>query len=175
MNLLFVLLRNMEADTRSKLNTVTSRGTVGKVWQLINEQATKGDFDKNEIIKQTGISPSHLDKITSELLAKCYAALFGNDVLALLDFLSSRVTLIRSFYQELARQMKVLPGKIDKQELADIIRQCFRMIHNNMPMAYRDHKASARLAKLYISLFRGVQKKEAEFSTLSIMRQTKKK
>lgn len=163
MNLLFALLRNINSTLQERLKKLAPRGTVGEVWAVINRQAAKGEFDKKEILDQTGISSSHLDKITSELLAKCYILLFGENILELLDFLSSRVALIKLFYNEMNRKLKSFTRTEDNQEQARFIRECFRMIHTNMPMIYRDHNASRKLAKLYISLFKGSSKQEAEF------------
>ena len=163
MNLLFVFLKDLPLSMRVQVNTMMPRGTLGSVWALLNEQATIGDFDKKSIIDKTGVSTSHLDKITSELLTKCYQILFGNDAVALLEFLSSQVPLIKLFYSEMYRQLNLFSKVADNGKQIELIQQCFRMINNNMPMAYRDPKAIDKLSSQYISLFKGKQKKQAEF------------
>ena len=70
MNLLFTFLKNLRAAERDKLNTINYRGTTGIFWNLIYKQAKQGIFDKETILKATGVSAAHFDKITSELLAK---------------------------------------------------------------------------------------------------------
>ena len=144
MNLLFVFLKNIDDEKRSKLNSLVPRGTTGAVWLLIHEQVESGEFDKKDILAKTGISTSHLDKITSELLGKCYHILFGNDTLALLAFLSRQVVFIKFFYNELPRQFKAISISGDAKQQAEFIKRCFGMIHSNMPIAYRDEKVSAR-------------------------------
>jgi hypothetical protein len=169
MNLLFALLRNINSTFHQRLESLSPRGSVGQVWALINEQAARGEFDKKGILDKTGISSSHLDKITSELLAKCYTLLFEDDTYELLNFLSSRVSLIKQFYNEMTRQLKYNARTGTNEDQAKFIRQCFQMVHTNMPMIYRDSKVSKRLAKLYVSLYTGPSKREADFYMQSVL------
>lgn len=165
MNLLFVFLKHLEEPMKAKLRSITPRGTTGAVWALINEQTASGEFDKKQITQATGISTSHLDKISSELLARCYQILFESDATKLLDYLSRQMVYVRLFYSELSRQLKSLSGMGDTEQQALFIRQCFRMIHTNLPMVTREPDMSERMAAKYVSLFKGVAKKEAVFYT----------
>jgi hypothetical protein len=153
------ILRN---HFESELDSLSPKGTTGAVWLLMNEQVAKRIFDKKDILDQTDISTSHLDKIISELLAKRCQLLF-EDVSSLLNFLSNRIVFIKLFCNELSRQTKNLAKTGTTDQQADFIIRSFQMIHTNMPIAYRDEKASAKLAKDYISLFKGAKKHEAEF------------
>ena len=166
MNLLFAFLRHLDHPIKSKLIAIKPRGIKAKVWLMISEQANGNvDYEKETIIKETAITSAHLDKISSELLTLSYQVIFGTDILSLLTFLSKRVVYVKLFFRELERQTKSMSpaGDIDIQ--CNMIRQCFRMIHTNMPLSSRHKLASIKLAKKYLSLHKGLTKAEARFYT----------
>lgn len=163
MNLLFVFLKNVKDPERSKLNAISPRGTVGEVWHLINEQSSQPELDKQAILQHTGITLAHLDKITSELLARCYETIFGDNEIALLDYLSSRVSMNRLFYAALPRYLKIISETQDTAQNIAFIKKCMDMIHGNMPLVYREEKTLKDLAKKYIALHTGEAQKNAAY------------
>ena len=169
MNLLFTFLKNLRAPERDKLNTINYRGTTGIFWNLIYKQGKQGIFDKEAILKATGVSAVHFDKMTSELLSKSYTLLFNGDAMALLNYLSRTLAEPKLFYNELNRYLKKLPPSITKDDEAAFYKQCFTMIHGNLPIMHRLPETSEKIASNYVALFKGKQRTEAEFFTASIL------
>lgn len=163
MNLLFVFLKNVKEPERSKLTTIHPRGTMGVVWDLINEQTELPEIDKQKILSSTGITVAHLDKITSELLGKCYHAIFGDDEIALLDYLSSRVSMNKLFYAALPRYLKQITTSRDTAQKTAFVKRILDMIQENMPLVYRENKMIKELSEKYISLHGAKTKKDAEY------------
>ncbi len=163
MNLLFIFLKNVKDPERPKLNAISPRGRMGEVWRMMNAQIGNPDIDKQAILHATGITPAHLDKITSELLARCYQEIFGDDEIALLDYLSCRVSMNRLFYAALPRYLKIKAETADKIGNISFVKQCLDMIQGNMPLVYRDEKTIRDLANRYLSLHTGQDKKSAAF------------
>lgn len=163
MNLLFVFLKNVKEPERSKLASISPRGTMGEVWLRMNEQTSQTEFDKQQILKDTGITLAHLDKITSELLARCYHAIFGDDEVALLNYLSSRVSMNRLFYAALPRYLKIKAETADTAANIAFVKECLDMIQSNMPLAYREEKTVKELSTRYVNLHTGDAKKSAAF------------
>jgi hypothetical protein len=163
MNLLFEFLKNLDEQAYNKLARLNTRGTKEEVWLLLYAQARGKGFDKKQILAKTGVSVSHFDKITSELLLQCYQMLFGTDTLALLRTLARKPVYIRHFYNELVKQLRLAKANPDKSRVAGLIRECFRIIHTHIPMSYRDEAISARMAQQYVALYKGTDKTEARF------------
>lgn len=163
MNLLFVFLKNVKDPERSKLSSLAPRGTMGEVWRLMNEQAAQPELDKQAILHETGITTAHLDKITSELLARCYQAIFGEDEIALLDYLSSRVSMNRLFYAALPRYLKIKSETEDTAHNITFIKKCLDMIQVNMPLVYREEKTVKELTSKYVALHSGEARKDANY------------
>ena len=159
MNLLFDFLKNLGEPELARLAVLKSRGNVQQVWQLINLQVKEGAFSKDKLLKDAGISAAHLDKITSELLAKCYETLFGDDKIALLDLLSLRLPYLKHFYSELTRQMKQVETELTPERRYHFYVACFDLMQANLPIAYRDEKVLKKLAAKSLSLFKGERKK----------------
>ena len=88
------------------------------MWRLINQQVERFQFDREKIEATLDISSAHFDKITSQLLSKCYEQLFSDNGLALLTFLSERTAFSKHYYQEVKRQMKEAEENFGKKQLA---------------------------------------------------------
>lgn len=155
MNLLFDFLKNLPESEKNKLRNLQISGVSRGVWQLVNEQAIKGVFDRTRIQKELAISSGHLDKTTSLLLEKCYSHLFPNNVLGLLGFLSSRVAFVKHFYHELKRQLKYAEAEFDKKELIAFYNANINFIYFNMPIMHKDEKVLKKLAAKYLAFERG--------------------
>jgi hypothetical protein len=145
-----------------QLSAIRPRGTTGIVWTHINLNVAAGEYDKKKLMTDADISSSHLDKISSELLTKCYQVLFGHDRVALLEYLCKQRSYTKLFYTELGRQLRLIKGMDSSDQQAAFIRECFRIIHTGLPMSYREPNVSERMSKQYVALFRGAAKKEAE-------------
>ncbi|MBS1595782.1 MAG: hypothetical protein JST90_15815 [Bacteroidetes bacterium] len=163
MNLLFVFLKNVRDPERSKLATIQPRGTMGIVWDLINKQTELPEIDKQKILSCSGITVAHLDKITSELLGKCYHAIFSDDEIALLDYLCSRVSMNKLFYAALPRFLKQKAASGDITQNMIFIKKVLDMIQDNMPLVYREEKTLKDLSEKYIALHTGKAKSDAAY------------
>jgi hypothetical protein len=149
MNLLHEFLRYLNQDEKEKLKALRFRGAVGKAWQLFQQQATEAEFQKEKMRKELEISTAHFDKISSEILTRCYAIICPEPTEILL-FLSRRTAYIRHFYAELQRQMKRISRLSEKQQ-AVFCRFAFNCIHQNMPIVYKDEKVLQQLAQKFFS------------------------
>lgn len=161
MNLLFDFLKNLPDAELRIVKFMQLKGTTGKVFDAMVTQAGKGTFDREAIQKQTGVSDSHFDKITSELLSKCYKTLFPNEGLDLLNFLSMRIAFNKHYYKELPRQLKraeKLPGKAEK---AVFYKGCIDHQHFNLPIMYKDIKVLTKLGENYIAMVPAAERKTA--------------
>jgi hypothetical protein len=163
MNLLYDFLKNLEPAEKEKLKALKIRGKELNVWLTVNQQSVKGNFDKQKILDKLGISSAYLDKITSELLSKCYQHLFGNDRLKLLRFLVTRDAYLKHYYTELARAIKHLKDELDITQQRAFYRTNLEYIHVFVPIAYREDKVLKTLLSGYQALFKGAEKKEADF------------
>ncbi|MDB5280992.1 MAG: hypothetical protein JWO06_67 [Bacteroidota bacterium] len=160
MNLLFDFLKNLNEPEQAQLAELKVRGNVQQVWSLLNEQVLEDKFDRNKILTTTGISSSHFDKITSELLGKCYVTLFGDHRLELLNLLSLRLPFLKHFYSELNRQMKQVETELQPEQRLTYYIACFDLMQANLPIAYRDEKVLKKLAGKSLLLFKGERKKQ---------------
>ncbi len=97
MNLLFDFLKHLQEKEKQKLKSLLLKGRSAQVWAMLNHQAVQLNFDREKIEKELEISSAHFDKITSQLLSKCYEHLFGENSLELLGFLSERASFVKHF------------------------------------------------------------------------------
>lgn len=155
MNLLFDFLKNLAEPELRKLRKLEMKGVSLDVWRLIQLQAAKGSFDRLQIQSKLRISSSHLDKITSLLLEKCYQYLFPKDNLELLSFLSSRAALSKHYYHELNRQLKFVETHYAKQQRIEFYNSNINFIYFNMPIILKDEKVLKKLALIYLSVQKG--------------------
>jgi tetratricopeptide (TPR) repeat protein len=162
MNLLFDFLKNLPDAELRKVKAMPLKGTTGKVFDAMVAQAAKGTFDREAIQKQTGVSDSHFDKITSELLSKCYKALFPAEGLDLLNFLSQRIAFNKHYYKELPRQLKHADKIADRKARAVFYKGCIDHHQFNLPIMYKDVKVLAKLGEKYITLVDASEKKNAK-------------
>lgn len=151
-NLLFDFLKHLIPADRVKLNAIKLSGRSEDVWKLINQQALQNKFDREKIEATLSISSSHFDKITSQLLSKCYDLFFANDKAALLAFLSERGGFLKHFYQELKRQTAYAEANYSKKELAEFYKRAVNLIHYNMPIIHKDEKVLRMLADKYLTV-----------------------
>ena len=92
MNLLFDFLKHLQEPEKKKIKQLALKGRSEEVWWLINQQVERFQFDREKIETTLDISSAHFDKITSQLLSKCYKQLFSDNGLALLTFLIKGVS-----------------------------------------------------------------------------------
>ena len=152
MNLLFDFLKHVQEPERKKIKLLALKGRSEEVWRLINQQVERFQFDREKIKTTLDISSAHFDKITSQLLAKCYQQLFGDDGLRLLSFLSERTGFSKHYYQEVKRQITVAEKKFSKKQLAEFYKANVNFIHFNMPIIYKDEKVLRQLANKYLTI-----------------------
>ncbi len=162
MNLLFDFLKYLPEEKKRELGPIKPKGVTGKVWSLLYSYPATAKFNKQNLLETLKISAEHFDKISSELLLKCYHHLFGSDTGLVLEFLSKQRMYKRHFYAELKRQMNRLEGEKDKKRHIQFIRKCFELIHDNLPIADKDESVINWLGKKYIGLFKGREQEEAK-------------
>jgi hypothetical protein len=162
MNLLFDFLRWLPVAERKKLNNLQTRGVMEQVWDAINRQVNKGEFNRDKILTEQSISSSHFDKITSELLARCYKHMFPQGGVPLLTYLSQQVGFIKHFYSELNRQVKHADKELSVEERKALYKTCLLLIHVNIPIIYRDEKVLKNIGAKYLALFEGDEKKQVK-------------
>lgn len=152
MNLLFDFIKHLQPEEKQKLATMEVKGRSAEVWDMINKQAERLEFDRDVIEKTLGISSAHFDKITSQLLSRCYEQMYGNDGLTLLHFLSERTAFVKHYYQEMKRQMGYAEKNATKKELATFYKANVNYIHYNMPIIHKDEDVLRMLAKKYVAV-----------------------
>ncbi|HLP50892.1 MAG TPA: hypothetical protein VK154_08405 [Chitinophagales bacterium] len=152
MNLLFDFLKHLQPDEKKKLLSLQLKGRSAEVWDMINRQAEKQLFEREKIETALGISSAHFDKITSQLLARCYEQIFGSDGLQLLDFLSDRAAFVKHYYQEMKRQMNHIEKTGTKKQQAEFYKANINYIHYNMPIIHKDEVVIGTLADKYIAI-----------------------
>ncbi len=162
MNLLFDFLKNLHDTERAKLIDLRVRGVIEEVWEALNQQVKRGTFNKEKILADLDISASHFDKVTSELLTRCYKELYPEGGYTLLNFLCMRVAFLKHFYAELNRQMKTAEKNLPKEERTAFYKSCLTLIHINIPIAYRDEEVMKKVGDKYISQFTGPEKKQVQ-------------
>ena len=89
--------------------------------------------------------------------------------MALLSYLSRTLAEPKLFYNELNRYLKKLPPSVTKNDEAAFYKQCFTMIHGNLPVMHRSPETSEKIAANYTALFKGKARTEAEFYTCSVL------
>jgi hypothetical protein len=119
---------------------------------MLIEQALQKHFDREKIESTLQISSSHFDKITSQLLAKCYEHMFADDKEKLLLFLSQHGPLLKHFYQELKKQTAFAEKNYNKKQLAKFYKTAIDYIHFNMPIMHKDEDVLRLLANKFVSL-----------------------
>ncbi len=152
MNLLFDFLKNLLEPELRKLQQLEMKGVSLEVWDLIQQQVAKGLFSREQVESKLGISSSHLDKITSLLLEKCYHHLFPENSLGLLSFLSLRAAFSKHYYHELNRQLKYAEAHFAKKQLAEFYNANINFIYFNMPIIYKDETVLKKMALKYLSV-----------------------
>lgn len=152
MNLLFDFLKHLQEREKQKLKSLLLKGRSAQVWAMLNQQAEQQFFDREKIEKELEISSAHFDKITSQLLSKCYEHLFGENSLELLGFLSERASFVKHFYQEMKRQMSYAEANFSKKKLADFYKANVNFIHFNMPIIHKDEEVLKKLAAKYLAI-----------------------
>ncbi len=152
MNLLFDFIKHLPEKEKQKLKALPLKGRSKEVWLMLNQQLTKLEFEREKIESTLGISSAHLDKITSQVLSRCYEVLYGNDGLALLAFLSERAPFIKHYYQEMKRQMSYAEKHFSKKQLADFYKANVNFIHFNMAIIHKDEAVLKQLADKYLAI-----------------------
>lgn len=163
MNLFFDFLQHLPPPELGKLQNLSFKGTTGSVFKMLLQQSATGKFDREKIQKLFALSNSHFDKLTSELLAKCYKALYPEEGLSLLEFLSKRVVFHKHFYKELARQLRKVEQSGNTAALIELCKGCINYIHFNFPIMYKDSKVMQRLGRQYIAAVPQKQKAAVKF------------
>ena len=152
MNLLFDFLKHLQERDKHRLKSLIVKGRSAQVWAMLNQQAMQLHFDRRKIETTLKISSAHFDKITSQLLSKCYEHLFGANSIELLLFLSERAAFVKNYYQEMKRQMSFAEKNFTKQQLAEFYKANVNFIHFNMPIIHKDEKVLRMLADKYLAI-----------------------
>ncbi|MDB5283661.1 MAG: hypothetical protein JWO06_2736, partial [Bacteroidota bacterium] len=161
MNLLFDFLKYLKKPDQVKIKALMLKGTQAEVWEQVQKQAKEGVFNKDLLLKELKISSSHFDKVTSELLAKCYVLLFGDDSIKLLHFLTNQIVYIKHFYSEMNRRSNQAKKTMSREEQALFYKKCMNLIQVGIPIIHRDEKVMKKLSEKYLALFKGEEKKHA--------------
>lgn len=154
MNLLFDFIKHLQPDEKELLRGMLLKGRSAQVWEMITRQAAGKSFDRDEIQQTLGITPTHFDKITSQLLSRCYEQMYGKDGLQLLQFLSERAAFVKHYYQEMKRQMLHLEKTGNSKQLAAFYKANINCIHYNMPIIHKDEAVLNMLADKYVKVER---------------------
>jgi hypothetical protein len=154
MNLLFDFLNNAPKFDKQRLETLAVKGRSAQVFEMLKQQTQKKELDREAIEKKLQISSAHFDKITSQLLSRCYEHLFGNDKSRLLEFLSHQGAFVKHFYQELKRQTNFAEANYARKELAEFYKNAINLIHFNMPIIHKDEAVLRILAVKYLAIER---------------------
>ncbi len=162
MSLLFDFIKNLPPSEREKVTAQSFKGKTEMLFRAIIAQAETGVFEREKIQKALNLSGSHFDKITSELLSKCFTILYPEGGLPLLNYLSMRVAFNKLFYKELARQIKQLEAVKDKKVKAAFYKEAVNHIHYNLPIVNKDTKVLGMLCKNYIATIPKQEKTEAQ-------------
>ena len=152
MNLLFDFLKHLQEKEKQKLKSLVLKGRSEEVLLLMNQQVQSMQFERETIQAALGISSAHLDKITSQLLSKCYEHLFGANNIELLLFLSERAAFVKQYYQEMKRQMSYAEANFTKKQLAEFYKANVNFIHFNMPIIHKDEEVLKMLAHKYLAI-----------------------
>lgn len=152
MNLLFDFLKHLLESDRQKLKQLSIKGRSKEVWVMLMQQVERMHLDRKKIETTLDISSAHFDKITSQVLSKCYEHLFPGKELELLQFLSERVTFVKHYYQEMKRQMGNAEKSFTKDQLAEFYKANVNFIHFNMPIIHKDEKILRMLADKYLAI-----------------------
>jgi hypothetical protein len=161
MSLLFDFLKNLPAADRNKIVSQTFKGKTDAVFRAIIAQTETGVYEREKIQGALNLSGSHFDKITSELLSKCFAVLYPEGGLPLLNYLSMRVAFNKLFYKELSKQMKQVALLNNKKQKADFYKGAINHIHFNLPIINKNSKVLAALGKEYIAAAPSQEKPDA--------------
>jgi hypothetical protein len=152
MNLLFDFIKHLQPAEREVLRGMVLKGRSAQVWDMINRQATGTGYNREVIQQELGITPAHFDKITSQLLARCYEQMYGKDGLKLLRFLSERAAFVKHYYQEMKRQMLHVEKTGNNRQLAAFYKANINCIHYNMPIIHKDEAVLNMLADKYVTV-----------------------
>jgi hypothetical protein len=162
MSLLFDFIKNLPPSERGKVTAQSFKGKTEMLFRAVIAQAETGVFEREKIQKALNLSGSHFDKITSELLSKCFTILYPEGGLPLLNYLSMRVAFNKLFYKELAKQMKHLETVKDKKVKAAFYKEAINHIHYNLPIINKDAKVLGALSKNYVAAVPKQEKAEAQ-------------
>lgn len=160
-NQLTEFLKYLQPEDRKYLSSaINIRGKQGEVWKYALKVAASEKHGKEKGLERLQLTQSHFDKICSELLRKCYTVLVPEGGITLVKLLSSNVSWVKHFYNEIAHQMTHLDS-LSKAEAQTFLRQCILM-HWNMSMMYRNDRAFKKMGQKYLSLSSKSSKKADE-------------
>lgn len=152
MSLLFDFLKHLSEEKKQKLKSLVLKGRSAEVWLLLNKQIETMQYEREKIENTLSISSAHLDKITSQLLSKCYEHLFETNSIELLLFLSQHAAFVKHYYQEMKRQMSFAEANFTKKQLAEFYKANVNFIHFNMPIIHKDEEVLRMLADKYLAI-----------------------
>lgn len=161
MNLLYEFLHHLPDEQKKLLEKLKTKGTTAEVFQLVSQQANNGQFSRESILRISGITNAHFDKITSEVLQKCYGFLFDKNVYELLLFLSKKGVYAKHYYKEQKKIQLQIFKSGSTSEKKKFLRACINHIHLNMPIVLKDKKVLDSLCKQYVQLHTGQEKETA--------------
>lgn len=150
-NLLVEFIKYISREEKEKLKLhLNTSGKVKQVWEYSLNAAQNKHLDKAKLFEKLKISHSHFDKITSELLQKCYDILFPERGLKLLTFLAANNGWGKHFYGEINRQLKEI-GKLSETDVKNFIQQCI-VLHFSISKIDRNEYIFKKLKSKFIEL-----------------------
>lgn len=150
MNLLFEFVQHLPEKELAALAPDADSGHAYRYWQLMLRHKSNQSITRQKFLQELEVSSSHLDKLTSLLLASCYTKMFGNNTIALLDYLSSKVQYNKHYYHELKRQLKKTAGLKDRSTKSKFYLANITFIQLNMPIVNIQESVIKKLADAYV-------------------------
>lgn len=150
MSLLTELFLFLTPAELNKIKRLKLRGKPKDLLELLAGNTTGQEVTKEEITARLKISDSFFDKLSSQLLAKCYSAIIPGEGYNLLSRLCVSAGLTKHFYKELQKQVKDA-RKLAPDEQGDFLRKCMTLILVNVPVMYKDGNVLQQLGDEYVA------------------------
>jgi tetratricopeptide (TPR) repeat protein len=149
MSLLTELFLFLTPEELNKIRRLKVRGKPKELLELLTNNPVKEEVSKETITSTLQISDAFFDKLSSQLLAKCYNTIVPEEGYALLNRLCVSAGLTKHFYKELQKQVKDL-HKLPADKQGEFLRKCMTLILVNVPVMYKDGNVLKQLGDEYI-------------------------
>lgn len=148
MSQLHSLLNTCDEKERERLDRLTLRGKEKEVFDLVYDHIGKELPENDALLKRFDITETHLYKINSVLVRKCYEVLEPEGGFALLEFLRKK-NLYVQLRHELGVQDKLVIASAGTEEKERFYLSCFRLLID-VPYRYYDKKLTDAFGKKYL-------------------------